>query len=402
MRAVNTFPLRRYLAVVLLEGYAILLALTQSLSGVKTDEAKYLLDVPYPHPPLLRFFMGLTEPLPFQELFWRLVLATLLVQAVWIVADLVREWHVEKRLTLCVMWLTAGSLMLQAGSIMMAPVTALQGLVFVWLLLRNQRPETRNQRQLGWIALFWLASLFTAYQAILYAPIVWMIFRRAGMDRAKTALAVGVPVALVVLYVLQNPLAIESFVSAGGQNPDVGFTDKLSTVVIAWLASGSVILSMVGLSGMLRKRAFAFSLSFLLVCAFLFVSFRAYYPVLFLPLLIAGVASSENTLRRVHIILALQIVVAALILAQTPLSVSPSPARRVMERINELPGAGTVLIQGSFGHEWQYESESPVLRFRTALVSKAKAAVCLVSCPEIAHYGFYQVQNLPEEVWVRK
>ena len=77
--------MRRALIIIGLEGYALALAWIQSLGGVRTDEAKYLLDIPYPHPPLMRWVLNLTEGFTYQEMLWRMIFATLLVQAVWLV-----------------------------------------------------------------------------------------------------------------------------------------------------------------------------------------------------------------------------------------------------------------------------------------------------------------------------
>ncbi|MBM3231195.1 hypothetical protein FJZ28_02595 [Candidatus Peregrinibacteria bacterium] len=401
MPVVSITILRRYLLVVLLQCFAILLALVQSLNGVRTDEAKYLLNIPYPHPPLLRFLMGNTEAFPFQELFWRLLFATLLVQAVWIVADLGRSLATEKRVTLCLLWLTAGSLLFQAGTVMMAPITALQGLIVVWFFLKSKKLDAGSS-QLAGVALFWLASLFTAYQAVLYAPVVWGIFRRNGCSSSRASVITVVPIALLLLYVAGNPLAISSFISAGGQNAGSSYEGITGSIVVAWLTAGSGILSVLGTYGALRSGRKELFISVLLLFTFLLVSFRAYYAVLFLPLFIAGVAAHPAVLQKSHLVAAAQLCCAVLLLAQTPLSIGSSPARHVMQRINDLPGTGVVLIHGSFGHEWQYESRIPILRYRSALLSKSKAVVCLERCPEVARYGFYQIANMGEEVWIRR
>ncbi|MBT7337991.1 hypothetical protein HN801_04790, partial [Candidatus Peregrinibacteria bacterium] len=69
--------------------------------------------------------------------------------------------------------------------------------------------------------------------------------------------------------------------------------------------------------------------------------------------------------------------------------------------VNQLQSEGIVLISGSFGHEWQYESEGTVMRYTPSLLSKAKAVVCLDACPGVSGYGFYQIENTAQEVWVR-
>jgi len=50
--------MRKLIAAVALQIYALLLAGVQLLGGVRTDEAKYLLNIPYPHPPLARFLQA--------------------------------------------------------------------------------------------------------------------------------------------------------------------------------------------------------------------------------------------------------------------------------------------------------------------------------------------------------
>ena len=215
MPTLTSTKIGRVLTFVFLEALAVLLALYQGLSGVQTDEAKYLLNIPYPHPPLVRSLFELLEVVPQQELIIRILMASLLVQAVWLVGALAHRLSVEKRVTLCGLWLFSASVLFQAGTVMMAPLTALQGLLFLWFFFH----EDAARRYGGWVALLWLASLFTAYQAILYAPIVLYIFwRNPSLNIAHKTAAVCIPVLLVLLYILSNPLAIASFTNAGGQN----------------------------------------------------------------------------------------------------------------------------------------------------------------------------------------
>lgn len=395
--------MQRLLVFIGLQCYAVLLALYQGLSSVRTDEAKYLLDIPYPHPPLLRNIIHATEWLPWQEFFWRFLFATLLVQAVWIVAKMAKKCTAEERLTLCGLWIFSSSVLFQAGTIMMAPITALQGLVFVFILFEITKKGKWGHGEIGgWVALLWLASLFTAYQAVLYGPIVLAIFIRSRVSVIKTIAAIGIPIALVVLYIATNPLAAASFINAGGQNAVVPFIDTVQMLFGSWLWSGSIVLSIIGVISILRSRNVALIGSFVLVCLFLLTSFRPYYAVLFLPLLVGGVAVYPAVLKRSAFLLACQIITTVWIFAHAQLSFYPSPARTVMGLINQVPVVGVVLINGSFGHDWQYESHSPVMRFTPSLLSKAKAVVCLQSCPRIRNYGFYPIENIAKEVWVRR
>ncbi len=390
--------MRRLLIIIGIEGYAVLLALYRGLGSVHTDEAKYLLNIPYPHPPLARFVMNMTEALPYQEMFWRIVFASLVTQAVWLIARMAARFTPEDRLTLCGLWIFCASVLLQSGTVMMAVLTALQGLVFVWLLLGDRKLE----KYLGWIALFWLASLFTAYQAVLYLPIVVAIFWKAKVHPIKGVLALGIPLLLLALYVASNPLAAASFINAGEQNIGRPLLDLVQTTLISWLWAGSAVLSVAGVIGMVKTKQWPLILSFLLVFVFHITSYRVYYPVLFLPLLIGGVVACPWVLRKSSTLLAMQIVIAVYVFAHTQLAFYETGARTVMRQVNQLPSTGVVLIAGSFGHSWQYESRSPVFRYRPTLLSKAKAVVCLEQCPGVSNYGFYQIENIPQEVWIRK
>lgn len=286
---------------------------------------------------------------------------------------------------------------------MMAVLTALQGLVLVWLLLGNREVgKSGNREILGWVGLFWLASLFTAYQAVLYLPIVIAIFWKAKVHPIRSALAIGIPLLLVSLYIASNPLAAASFMNAGGQNVGQPLIDLVQLTATSWLWAGSGVLSVLGLLGIIRAKHWPLLLSFVLVCAFHVTSYRVYYPVLFLPLLIGGVIASPGVLKKSATLLAMQIVTAVFIFAHTQLEFYNSSARIVMHQVNQLSSEGVVLISGNFSHSWQYESTSPILRYRPSLLSKAKAVVCLDACPGVSGYGFYQIENIGQEVWIRK
>jgi len=393
--------MQRILTIIGLQAYAVLLALYQGLGSVRTDEAKYLLDIPYPHPPLVRFIIDLTEPLGYQEMLWRLLLATVLVQSVWIVLHMARTFSREYFLTIGGLWIFSAAIIFQSGSIMMAPITAIQGLLFVWTLYEVENGKWKVESAV-WIAFLWLISLFTAYQALLYAPIVLAIFLRLKVPFTKIVLAIGLPILLVALYITTNPLALASFISAGGQNTHVPFLDVIQSVLGSWLWAGSGVLSIIGLIGMIRSKNNALLGSFVLVFLFLLVSYRSYYAILFTPLLVGGVLFYPAVLKRSATLLALHIVISVWIFAQTTLSFSPSVARMVMQRLSDVPVQGVVLVHGSFGHEWQYESTSPVMRYAPTLLSQAKAVVCLERCIGIQKYNFFQIGNIGQEVWVRK
>lgn len=389
--------MRKVILTLLFEAYAVFLALCQYTAGLRTDEAKYLLNIPYPHPPLVRWLLSQTEWLPFQELFWRIAFATLLVQAVWVVIDLTKHLDRTKQWTVAAMWLLSSAVVYQSGTIMMAPLTALQGLALVWCV---QRPEL-VKRYSGWLALGWLAALFTAYQAVLYGPLVLWLYSRMSLPRWQQLAAAGVPVALVGLYVATNPLAAASFVNAGTQNTHLSLFTAFTSALHSWAMAGGVVFSVVGTAGAIRARQYGTIASILLVGAFLMISFRPYYSVLFLPLFVAGIVGAPRLLKHTAFLLALQILLVIFVYSGQLLQSFEPESRRVMRQVNQLQVEGNILITGSFGHDWQYESVSPVRRYRAALLSSAKAVVCLQACPEVSYYNFRQIPNISTEVWVR-
>ena len=122
---------KKWVGFLLMELYALVLASMQFLHSVKTDEAKYLLNIPYPHPPLARFILHLTDSWPFQEFFWRFVFASLCIQAVRLVWKLSHDLKPKTRFALSILWLCNTAIIFQAGSIMMAPLTALEALSLI-------------------------------------------------------------------------------------------------------------------------------------------------------------------------------------------------------------------------------------------------------------------------------
>ncbi len=385
----------------ILQLIAIFLATeVQTLAQVRTDEAKYLLNIPYPHPPLLRWVMSLTEALPFQEVFWRLLLATLLVQAVWLIWDMTRSMHLEDRIMVCAGWILSSAVLTQAGSIMMAPVTALQALVFVWLMTR---PELVKKYPAG-IALFWLASLFTAYQAVLFAPLAWTVLRRGGQSRMKSALFVMGPMALLALYTLTSPLVLGAFLLKG--NGDVRIATRMHDLLGLWAVGGAVIASAVGTWGILKSKNLGLMGSLVLVCAYLLLPpAHPYYAILFTPLFVAGLFHLFHGRKHPHAfpMLACLLFATALVTWFARPETVPGPARSVMQAVDASSGSGVILIYGSFGHEWQYESHTVIRRYTPESVKDAKAIVCLETCdPPFNTSGWKRVAGVEVETWVRK
>src|SRR3989338_3989707 len=115
----------KFFVVIGLQIVAFLLAWLQFLTGMRTDEAKYLLNIPYPHPPLIRSVLGWTDGFVYQEIFWRVIFATLIIQAVWLVWDMGRSFGRPSRILLALAWLLSSGVILQGGSLFIGPLSAL-------------------------------------------------------------------------------------------------------------------------------------------------------------------------------------------------------------------------------------------------------------------------------------
>ncbi len=268
-------------------------------------------------------------------------------------------------------------MLLQAGAVLLAPVNALQGLAFVWLW---RRPGvTRGMPAI--VAAFWLASLLTGYQAVLFAPLVLALFLRADIGLPQTALYVAGPVGILVLATLANPLAVASLVHHGAERAAVTGLTRVTETTRLWFIGGSGAVSVLGTLGILASRRWDLWAAFAAVTAFVLLNWFPYYSVLFTPLLIAGMLVAFERWKLPAVPVTLCVAVGCVVtLMLCPLAVSGSAARSVMAAIRREGVTGTVLISGVFGHEWQYESRQPVERFSPEHAKTAAAVVCPVAC----------------------
>ncbi|OIO54752.1 hypothetical protein AUJ46_02480 [Candidatus Peregrinibacteria bacterium CG1_02_54_53] len=378
------------------------LAAIHAWQGITTDEAKYLLNIPYPHPPFIRSIFGFTSALIGQELFWRCILAVSLLQGTWLASACAQSREHGAKLLLAGLWILSSAVLVWSGSVLLAPVTALQMLVFCYWLLRNEDLE----RIIGWMALFWLASLFTAYQALLFIPIVASVFWRMQLPKWQRLLALCGPILLLALYTATNPLAVASMVTAGGQNLGAGsLLSALRGALWLWILGGSLAASVLGTIGMLASRRWPLIFSMLLVAAFISVSFRPYYAILFAPLFIAGVASAPMFMRRAGGTLLCTLACALVLVPMAFPKMNPSPVSVVYAAAQQakIPAGATAIIAGDFGHEWQY---GPYVVHRMIsnphLLDSARVAVCRAECHDIrGRAGWQQLTGVSVETWVR-
>ncbi|TSC80382.1 MAG: hypothetical protein G01um101425_36 [Candidatus Peregrinibacteria bacterium Gr01-1014_25] len=393
--------MRRVLYAVILQAYAVALAVFQLGIGVRTDEAKYLLNIPYPHPPLARALFSLTEAFPWQEALWRLVLATALVQAAWIVADCARDRPVRDRIALCVAWLLAPAMLLQAGTIMLAPLTALGTLLLVWCIARQDRLRAYQ----GIVGLLWLGNLFVAYQGILALPLAWRACSGVAPSRLCAGGLVALPVALLALYSLTNPLALATMLihGAGGAMPSSQrFLDAGNVLLLTGIPA--VVL---GTWGILRYGSWSLRAAALLTAAFILLSApHAYYAILLLPLGIEGIrqllSRTSGALLPVGV-MALAIVGSVVALPSLLRRPPPSVAVSTLTMLQERRVQGVVLLVGPFGHEWQY-SPLEVRRFVPELLPRGSAVVCLRPCPVMRSWSeqWKETATNGAEVWLRR
>lgn len=371
--------MRRLKIALWLECYALVFAAVQGHNGVRTDEAKYLLDIPYPHPPLARWIFSLFDGFAWQEFFVRALVATLMVQAAWIVWDMARSLNRSGKIAACVLWLCSAAFLSQAGTVMMAPLTALQALAFLWIL---SLPKERlpGMPAMGFL---WLATLFTALQGVLLAPLMFAALRLRGASVKQVTFYLGAPLALVSLYTLGNPLIAASLLIQSGK--DAGDPMAVRAAGLLWILvlAGSGAGTFVSVLGLALKKHAWIGASFLLVAAYVFTGRFDYYAILFLPFFVTGTKHLFRRMPRVAVPAAVGIVLgtAAMFAFRTPLLTPRSVARETLVRA----GTGTILVRGSMGHEWQYEAlpGQDVRPYVQGLVPVSRAVVCFAECDDL-------------------
>ncbi len=371
--------MRRLKIALWLECYALLLAAVQEHNGVRTDEAKYLLDIPYPHPPLARWFFSLFDGFAWQEFFVRALVATLLVQAVWIAWDMARSLRPSGKIAVAVLWLGSAAFVLQAGTVMMAPLTALQALVFLWIL---SLPKERLPGAPA-VGFLWLATLFTALQGVLLAPLAIAALRLNGTPVRSRLWYIGVPLVLVGVYALGNPLIAASLLIQSGK--DAGDTVAVRGAGLLWILvlAGSGVGTFVGIAGLALKKNAWIGASFMLVIAYVLLGRFEYYAILFLPFFVTGAKHLLRRMPRVAVPMAVGVVLGtvAILTLWMPLLTPQSRARYVLG----YAGSGTILLTGGLGHEWQYEasSDQTLLWSGEADPSAVDAVVCFKDCGKL-------------------
>lgn len=386
-------PLKTSAFFWLLEVYALALATLQWAGGIRTDEAKYLLSIPYPHPPLVRSVMAFSAAMPLHEFFWRFVLASMLVQCVWLFVDLGRVLTRPRRMSLAAGWLLSSAVVLQSGSIVMAVVTAACGAVFVWTAL-HPKPIAAPAA----LACLWLASLFTAYQAVLFLPLVVASLLRTRTRRTLVVAYIGLPLMLLALYTLTNPHALLTMARLSGQDAAIPFAERALRIGWIWLVGGAAIASIAGTVGILTSTRIDLVTTFALVLGFVILTSQEYYAILFTPLFMGGLfllLCKRRLTPRLFILLQAASCI-AIVWISLPVS-QPTQARSMARSVQSLGLTGSLIIDGFFGHEWQYEISLPIRRFSQELSAAAEAQASLFICTQKDACD----DDVNDELWVR-
>ncbi len=398
--------LNRSLLFWLLEIYALLLTLLQLAGGLRTDEAKYLLSIPYPHPPLLRLVFALTANFPYQEFLWRFLIASAVVQGAWFLFDLGYVLPKRQRSILQISWLLSAAVIVQAGTIMMAPLTGLFGLICTWLALR---PTPIKRTSASLVGCLWFAGIFSAYQCVLFLPLIVSILRSAHVSWKKILFLTGVPLLLLVLYTATNPLIVASFLKVATQDAPLAFAARAGNVAWISLLAGSGALTLAGVIGILTGGRLDFLLTFAAVLAFIALTSQYYYAILLTPLFIAGLFLLLCRRRvPVNLYLPAFLILSVIFTGVSLPPLAPTSARETVAFLQKNNLDRFILIDGNFGHEWQYESTGRIGKYSQDLSSSVESEATAIVCTkktceeEIDGEQWVKIPEAPIEVWKRK
>lgn len=426
----------RIVIVLLLQAYAVVFALWQNMNGVRSEEAISLLNIPSRDPPLIRTILHRTEFITWGDFFWRIVFATLLIQAVWFIYETAHGLSKKFRLLLCGAWLFSASLILNAGTVTTTQLTALQALLFILLLTMEQDTKTgglltrfkryikaekepsaimhflhdvlhgNDERLAFLVGSLWLLSLFTSFSIILFFPIVVLLLLRSDTPHWKKILYFWSPVFLLIAYTLRNPLlAAHALHLLSSQDPSIPLLHHLSFGISMWAIGGGLAVSILGTWGIIALRRRELLASLLLVFAASVFSPTASESILFLPLFIGGAYflfhQKKYTIHPI-IVSAGALVMMVYIVVFFP-RLRPNVARDILAHIPMHDSTASILLVGPYTYEWSYYSLLPVIRYSEKLKNPiADYMICVQACPEQLKTGMTRMKGIEEgEVYER-
>ncbi len=387
-------------------------------AGILTDEAKYLLSIPYPHPPLLRTLMSWTKGWGEQEIFWRGLFAVWTLQSVWLLQKIRTQNGRSLFLVGALLFLFSPAIFLQSGTIMLVVPAAVFGMIMVCTLFH---PSQVSKIPTVFLGALWVVALLSVYHNILFAPLIWSAIKMSeGTTREKKISFYG-PILLLVLYSLSHPLALASMLNVTGTHTKLSLLMRLMEIIKTILLAGGVLV-VTGIVGAILQKNRPLLLSLFATLALIFLSPQAYYAILLVPTILAGtLLLLQKEKMRSIVLLALYIPLSLFIITQNFPSQTPNIAKEMMASLKKngsliiTPQAHSgstllaILIDGPFGHEWQYYSPVPVLKFsptlRSDIEKNSQLLICTkqTSCDSDFDDTLWQeVKGLQLEVWKRR
>jgi hypothetical protein len=314
-------------------------------------------------------------------------------------------------------FLFSPAVFLQSGTIMFVVPAAAFGILMVYTLFH---PSETTKTPTILFGILWLVALLSVYHNILFAPLLWSAIQTSkGTAREKKISFYG-PILLLILYSLSHPLALASMINVTGTHAKMSLLFRAKEILRTLLLAGGV-LTMTGIVGAILEKNRPLLLSLFATLALIILSPKPYYAILLVPSLLAGTLfllqrekiSSSNP--RIHsganILLVLHIPLSILIITQNFPNQTPSVARETMAWLstNQQMTDAPILIDGPFGHEWQYYSPAPIRKFSPTLGSEVEKQsqflICTkqTSCESDFDETLWQeVKGTKLEVWKRR
>lgn len=253
-------------------------------------------------------------------------------------------------------------------------------------------------------------ALFSAYQTVLFAPFIFVLLRRTTISRLRAWVYFLVPLALLVVYSLSNPLALASMFAVSTQDAVMPILDRSMNIVFVCLLAGGA-LTFFGLLGIATGRRRTIMATSLLVLAYIALSAQQYYALLLTPILIGGLFQLFCHRRlRPLLFLSLHFFSSVLLLWYgLPQMFILSTDSDVIAFLQERGLTAPILIDGYFGHQWQYLSPVPVRRYSQTLAIEAEDSASAIICTkpstcedDIDRDKWKKLDGAPREVWIKK
>jgi hypothetical protein len=369
---------RTILIIGIFELIALGIALLGMRMGLHSDEAKDLLEIPYPLPLAIHWFLSLGASLTLHEFLLRFLLASVTVQAGWLLWDLGAVLPLERQMALVGTWLLSAALITQGGALMPVTIAATFGLVFVWIALH---PEGTSHCRGPCIGILWLLSLFISYQCLLFAPLVWSGLRSNRTQLRESIVYFCIPILLLAVHLLGHPLAIDNVMHSATQDLPLPTGTRLLFAMKIFLFAGGYVASVIGLWGILTGGRRDLLLSLILILLFIFLSSQPLYAILLLPLLTGGLFLLFCR-RKVppRGFLLLQAVATTIVIIISPPTKNLNIARETIASLHAQGITGMILIDGPYGDEWQYESPEAVRTFSQELSTNIEKQAAVLIC----------------------